>query len=82
MAEATVFYCDFAEGGCGKVGARYILWRDGDRQAWQVDLCDDHARPLTAIMGSASQVELPSKPRVKMTATRLRTTPATRHLKK
>ena len=82
MAVTRTIVCDFGQGSCKQPATSYRLWRDGDRQALAIDLCDVHARPLLDAIAGAAMVELPSKPRVKMTATRLRTTPETRQFKK
>lgn len=82
MATQTVKVCDFGHGSCGKPAQSYRLWRDGDQTAWALDLCDDHASPLLALVEGAEQVALPSKPRVRMEVTKLRATPRTAHLKK
>lgn len=81
MATKTVLVCDFGPEGCSKEATSYRLFRDGDRQAWRVDLCEDHARPLLEAAKRGELVDLPTKPRVRMEATRLRTTPKTAHLK-
>lgn len=82
MATQTIRVCDFDEGSCQRNATCYKVWRDGDRQAWTVDLCEEHAAPLLAIVERAERTDLPVKPRVKMEPTPLRTTQATRPLKK
>lgn len=82
MATKTVRVCDFDEGTCASPVQEYRVWRDGDRQAWMLDLCDEHARPLLAIVEKAVKTDLPTKSRVRMEPTQLRTTDKTRHLKK
>lgn len=82
MAKETVLLCDSNGGACRKPATNYRLWRDGEQKAWSVDLCDEHATPLLAVVDSADLVDLPSKSRVRMEVTKLRTTPATAHLKK
>jgi len=82
MAKATVRVCDFDDGACQRNATCYKVWRDGDRQAWSIDLCDEHASPLLAIVDGAERTELPARPRVKLEATQLRTTDKTRPLKK
>jgi hypothetical protein len=82
MAEHTVRVCDFAESTCRNYATSYRLWADGERQAWSVDLCEEHAAPLMALVEGAQRVDLPSKPRVKMERTVLKTTAATRPLKR
>jgi hypothetical protein len=82
MAVQTVKVCDFDGGACGKPAKSYRLWRDGDSKASAVDLCEEHAAPLEAVMGVAEAIELPAKPRVRMEVTPLRATAKTRSLKK
>jgi hypothetical protein len=82
MAKETVLLCDHGEGTCRQPATTYRLWREGEQKAWSIDLCDEHAEPLLSVMEHAEQVDLPSKPRVRMEVTQLRTTPKTRHLKK
>lgn len=82
MAKQTVLLCDFAQGTCRQPATSYRMWRDGEQKAWSVDLCDEHAAPLLAVVDGAPLVDLPLKQRVRMEVTKLRTTPATAHLKK
>lgn len=82
MAKETILVCDLGQGTCKQSATSYRLWRDGDRQAWEVDLCDDHARPLLEVVAVGRQVDLPAKPRQRMEATKLLTTPKTAPLKK
>jgi len=82
MAKQVVLICDHGDGECGKPATSYRLWRDGDRQAATVDLCDEHAAPLLLLMDAAPLVDLPVKPRQRMELTRLQTTPKTAPLKK
>lgn len=82
MAKQTVLLCDFGRGACQAQAVSYRVWREGDRQAWAIDLCEAHASPLLEILAGAEQVDLPVKPRVRMEVTKLRTTPKTAHLKK
>ena len=82
MAVQTVKVCDFDDGGCGRPAKSYRLWRDGDSKATSIDLCEEHAQPLEAVMAVGEQAELPTKPRVRMEVTPLRTTDKTRPLKK
>jgi len=82
MAVTQVRVCDFDEGACVRPATCYKVWRDGDRQAWTVDLCDEHAAPLLAIVARAERTDLPVKPRVKLEPTALRATDKTRPLKK
>lgn len=81
MARQTVLVCDFGANSCSRPAKTYRIWIDGERQATAVDLCDLHAEPVLAVLRFGEQSDLPSKPRVKMEATRLKTTEATRHLK-
>lgn len=82
MATQTVKVCDFEHGACQKPAVSYRLWRDGDTQATAIDLCEEHAAPLLALMEAGESVDLPTKPRVRMEVTRLRPTEKTKHLKK
>jgi hypothetical protein len=82
MSKQTVLLCDFDGGTCRQPATNYKVWRDGDQKAWSVDLCDGHAEPLLSVVQGAEMVELPTKARVRMEVTTLRTTPATAHLKK
>jgi hypothetical protein len=82
MAVQTVKVCDFDGGACGKPAQSYRLWRDGDSKASAVDLCEEHAAPLEAVMAVGETAELPVKPRVRMEVTALRPTSKTRSLKK
>jgi hypothetical protein len=82
MARETVLLCDAGDGTCRQPAVTYKMWREGELKASSIDLCDEHAKPLLTLMESAEQVDLPSKPRVRMEVTTLRTTPKTKHLKK
>lgn len=82
MARREVLVCDLEDDTCEGVVTCYKLWRDGDRQAWARDLCEHHASPLLAIVDGADKVDLPSKQRVRMEPTRLRTTDKTKPFKK
>ena len=82
MAKETRLVCDLGQGTCKQLAKSYRLWRCGDRQAWEVDLCDEHARPLLETVQSGRLVDLPAKPRQRMEATKLVTTPRTAPLKK
>lgn len=82
MAKETVLRCDAGQGACKQSATCYRVWRDGDRQAYEVDLCNEHARPLLEVVEQGRLVDLPAKPRRAMEATKLVTTPATAHLKK
>lgn len=83
MAKHEVFVCDMAgHGGCLGLVDNFTMWRQSDRQAVAVDLCEEHAAPLITVMKVGSVVDLPVKPRARMERTALKTTPATAHLKK
>ena len=82
MAKQVITVCDLKDDSCAGAVNAYRLWREGERQAAALDLCVHHATPLEALMERASTVDLPVKPRVTMHVTKLRTTDATRHLKK
>jgi len=82
MARETMTLCDFDQGACRRVADTYRLWRDGDKQASAIDLCEEHAAPLLAVMQAGTLVDLPTKPRARMDVTKLVTTPKTAHLKK
>lgn len=83
MARREVHVCDArrADGPCGRPAESWNMWRTEDRQARQIDLCDEHAAPLVALMNQAELVDLPVRPRAKMQATRLKPTPRTAPLK-
>lgn len=80
MAVKTVRVCDVD--GCKQPAIGYRVYRDGDREALGLDLCDEHAAPIVALLEAAKPMPFPAKPRVTMTPTRLRTTPETKPLKK
>lgn len=82
MARREVLVCDGENGTCQRNATCYKIWREGDKQAHSLDLCDEHAEPLLALLEGATLVDLPSKQRVRMEATRLKTTDRTRPLKK
>ena len=82
MAKQMILTCDFGDPACGQTAVSYRLWRDGDKQASAIDLCDKHAASLLAIIDSAELVDLPVKPRVRMEVTQLKTTARTAPLKK
>ena len=83
MAKREVFVCDLAgQGGCRGLVDNFTVWRQCDRQAVAVDLCEEHAAPLVTVMKVGSTVDLPVKPRARMERTALKTTEATAHLKK
>lgn len=82
MAKREILVCDFEDATCEGNATCYKVWADGDRQAWSVDLCSTHASPLLAIVERAERTDLPSKPRVKVEATPLRTTDRTQRFKK
>lgn len=81
MAEKTLRVCDVDGGTCSEEAKTFKIWLDGERQAWSVDLCADHASPLLALVEVAELTDLPTKPRVRMEPTRLRPTSNTAHLK-
>lgn len=82
MARETVTLCDFEQGACRRVADSYRLWRDGDKQARTVDLCEEHAAPLLTVFEGARETDLPTKPRARMDVTKLVTTPKTARYKK
>lgn len=82
MARETVILCDFGGGSCRNPAQSFRVWRDGDKQAAAIDLCDEHAKPLLDTVAGASLVDLPTKARLRMEVTPLKTTPKTAHLKK
>lgn len=82
MAREIVLLCDFGQGACRLPATSYRLWRDGDSKASAVDLCEEHAAPLLAIIEGTEQVDLPTKSRSRMEVTTLLITPKTAHLKK
>lgn len=82
MAKQTILLCDFGNGSCKNEAQTYRVWREGDRQARAIDLCDEHASPLLNVFAEGKLVDLPSKPRVRMDVTKLKVTPKTAPLKK
>lgn len=82
MARETILICDFGGGTCRNPAKSYRLWSSGDKQAAAMDLCEEHAAPLLEIVKGAPLVDLPSKPRMRMEVTALRTTANTADLKK
>lgn len=82
MAKEVITVCDLRDAACVGEVRGFRLWIEGDRQAAALDLCEHHASPILALTERASTVDLPVKPRVTMQVTKLRTTEATRHLKK
>lgn len=78
----TITVCDHTDASCDGVVSSFRVWREGDRTASTVDLCEVHASPILALVAGADAVELPTKPRAAMQITKLRATEATRHLKK
>lgn len=81
MAKREILVCDFEDTTCQGNATCYKVWADGDRQAWSIDLCEHHASPLLAIVEGAERTDLPSRTRVKVEPTALKTTDKTRHLK-
>lgn len=82
MATEVITVCDLRDERCQGDVASWRLWHEGERTARGIDLCEHHASPLVALIGGASEVDLPVKPRAVMTVTKLKATEATRHLKK
>lgn len=82
MVRRTFLLCDFEATGCDRPATTWKIWRDGERQAWSVDLCETHSEPLLPLLEKAERTDLPVKPRVKLEPTTLRTTDKTRRLKK
>jgi hypothetical protein len=78
----VITVCDRQDTTCNGPVSSYRVWREGDRTASTVDLCETHAAPILALIAGADAVELPVKPRAVMQITKLRPTEATRHLKK
>lgn len=82
MVRRIVTLCDFGPSGCEGEAFTWKIWREGERQAWSLDLCETHAAPLLDLAGKAERTDLPTKARVRMEPTVLRTTEKTRPLKK
>lgn len=84
MAQFELRVCDYPSGktSCGQEAVSFYIWKDGARQAVSVDLCEKHAERLEHIIEVGEPVDVPARPRAKMELTKLRTTPATRKLKK
>lgn len=85
MAKQVITVCDMAQvsaNACTGTVASFRIWVDGDKIANGVDLCESHAESIRVLQAVASEVELPARPRAAMQVTKLRTTDATKHLKK
>lgn len=82
MAKREVLVCDGDNKTCQRNATCYKVWREGERQAYSVDLCEEHAQPLLALLEQAEQVDLPTKQRVRMEVTPLKTTAKTSPLKR
>lgn len=83
MAEEVVLRCDNPGGKpCLRQARAWRIWPEGAPSAYRVDLCDTHAKPLQALIAGAVVETLPTKPRQGMQITKLKTTKATRTLKK
>ena len=83
MAEKTVLTCDNPGGkACQRPATRWHIWRDGDKSAAAVDLCEVHSRALENLVELAPPAQLPTRPRAQMELTTLRTTAATAGLKR
>lgn len=82
MARKMMVLCDFETGTCTSPATSYALWKVGEAEAFFMDLCDEHAKPLLAMFEPASKGPLPSKPRRRRQVTELVATPRTAHLKR
>ena len=83
MAQEIVLRCDGVGGKpCLRQAKAWRIWPEGAPAAYRIDLCDTHAKPLLAFISNAVPEDLPTKPRQAMTVTKLKTTKATRSLKK
>ena len=82
MAKRELLVCDGDNGSCQQEAVSFILWQEGAKQAWSVDLCPEHAQPLLDLVENAQLVNLPTRQRVRMEVTPLKATEKTRHLKK
>lgn len=83
MAETMMLTCDNPGGkACSRPATRWHIWRDGEKSAAVVDLCEQHSRVLATMIELAPGAPLPTKPRAQMELTTLRTTPATAGLKR
>jgi hypothetical protein len=84
MAKHEVHVCDVDLNGtaCGQPARTWTMWLDGERQAHQVDLCQEHSAPLQDLLASSQPVDLPVRPRATMQTTKLKATPRTAPLKK
>ena len=82
MTRQTIVVCDGNAGLCKQPATNYRVWHEGDSTATSIDLCDEHAAPLVAVLQAGTEVALPSRPRSRMEVTRLKTTAKTSPLKK
>lgn len=82
MAKQSILVCDMRASACREPVVSLRMWAEGDRQAVHIDLCQVHAKPILDAFAAGQLGELPTRPRVKMEPTKLRTTHATADLKK
>lgn len=83
MAEQVILRCDNPGGKpCLRQATAWRIWPDGAQSAARVDLCEVHSKPLRALIAGAPSEPLPTKPRQGLQVTRLKTTKATKALKK
>jgi hypothetical protein len=72
--------CQLEGPGCSGSVAVWNLWHED--QAGQVLLCDAHSAPLRELLAASDPMPPPRRERSVMQVTPLKTTPATRGLKK
>lgn len=84
MSKRVVSLCDGKNGSkpCEQPATEYRVWKDGESEAAVLDLCDKHAGPLLNLTEGAAREPLPTKPRRAMQPTQLKTTRATKGLKR
>lgn len=82
MAKTTVLVCDLNDPDCAGDAVTWRFWRDGDKQATEVDLCTTHGGLVSRCIDAGRVVDLPTKQRVRMEVTPLKATARTKPLKK
>ena len=68
--------------GCQRSPAQFRIWKAGQDFATRVDLCREHAKPIQDLIKLGEEEELPTKKRMLMEVTKLKTTKRTAALKK
>jgi hypothetical protein len=70
------------DGKCRGAVQEWCLWKAGERESVAVQLCAEHSKPLAAVYRLGIRRPLPTKPRMSLHATKLKTVRETRHLKR